>query len=338
MFKQKELLELAVMAAFEAAREVMDVYARDFSVESKEDSSPLTEADTRSHDAIIARLEAGAGSPAAPEADPILSEEGAHLPHAEREAWKRFWLVDPLDGTKEFIKKNGEFTVNIALMEQGAAAGQAAGADTPAQGASPTLGVVFAPDMEELYVGEVGTAAFRLKIAPGHAIPDLDQIVEEGERLPVGAEMGGPGADGGPGGDAGAPGGGSSGAGGGAGVGPAAARSAEAGAAARPYTIVASRSHLSPETEAFIEERRKEHPDLDMISAGSSLKICRVAEGAADEYPRFAPTMEWDTAAGDAVARAAGCAVLAWDPQDREAGPLRYNKEDLHNPWFLVRR
>jgi 3'(2'), 5'-bisphosphate nucleotidase len=278
MFVEKALLQLAIAAAVEASREVMEVYGRDFSVEEKQDSSPLTEADTRSHQAIENRLSR------APGALPVLSEEGAQIPHGERSNWARFWMVDPLDGTKEFIKKNGEFTVNIALMERDAEGG-----------ATPVAGVVYAPYLRELFVGEAGIGAFRLRREPKDEVPDLGELVAAGERLPA------------PEGD-------------------------------RPYTIVASRSHLSPETQAFIDERREEHPDLETISAGSSLKICRVAEGVADEYPRFAPTMEWDTAAGDAVARAAGCQVIAWDSEAGESGPLRYNKADLHNPWFLVRR
>ena len=271
-----ELLTIAVDASLAAGREVMDVYRREYTVTEKDDRSPLTEADTRSHQVIARRLEKYT-----PEI-PVLSEEGAHMPWHDRRSWGAYWIVDPLDGTKEFIRQNGEFTVNIALMV--------------AEG-TPALGVVYAPALGSLYTGIVGEGAYRYDRVPvGSAGPGSERIMLPQESM----------------------------------------------IRARPHTVVASRSHMSPETEAFVAERRREHPDLVQISSGSSLKICRVAEGSADEYPRFAPTMEWDTAAGDAVARAAGCEVLQWDAGGPAgggpAGPLRYNKEDLHNPWFLVRR
>ncbi len=305
-------INAAIAAALGAGAEIMQIYAREFSVEEKEDRSPLTEADTRAHTEIEAVL-----SERTPEI-PILSEEGASIPAAERQAWQRYWLVDPLDGTKEFIKKNDEFTVNIALM---------AAADAPAGTATPAAGVVYVPATGILYVGVVGKGAWKIKVEPDGtalagagtsvtppATPNLAHIAKHGTPLPSVLEY-----------------------------------------ADREFTVVASRSHLSPETQAYIDTLRGDHPHLELLSAGSSIKICRVAEGSADEYPRFAPTMEWDTAAGDAVARAAGCEVLAWDaqggPQAGPAtagltgadaggptGPLTYNKEDLHNPWFLVRR
>ncbi len=280
----------AITAALQAGAEIMQIYSREFSVEEKADRSPLTEADTRAHTEIDAVLAAWTPS------IPILSEEGASIPVAERRRWQRYWLVDPLDGTKEFIKKNDEFTVNIALMETNAA-------DT----AAPAAGVVFVPATGILYVGVVWKGAWSIKVEPeGTALagpgapakPDLTHIAKHGTPLPAVLEY-----------------------------------------IDRPFTVVASRSHLSSETQAYIDALRADHSDLELISAGSSIKICRVAEGSADEYPRFAPTMEWDTAAGDAVARAAGCEVLAWDAQAAApAGPLTYNKNDLHNPWFLVRR
>lgn len=237
------LLKTAIRAAIEAGQDIMAIYddpAADFEVERKADNSPLTRADKAAHARIVSYLE--------PTGIPVLSEEGAHLPYSIRRNWDRLWIVDPLDGTKEFIKRNGEFTVNIALVENGV----------------PVLGVIYVPVKQQLY----------------HSKMEMKEV------------------------------------------------------APRPFTVVASRSHLSPETAAFIEELRKEHPDLELISSGSSLKICLVAEGKADIYPRHAPTMEWDTAAGDAIARAAGCIVM-----DAQTGtPLVYNKEDLHNPWFIVSR
>lgn len=272
------LLGAALAATVAGGREVMAVYRREYTVTEKEDRSPLTEADTRSHHAIMAHLSA-----ATPEI-PVLSEEGAQLPHAERTRWERFWLVDPLDGTKEFIKHNDEFTVNVALVERGV----------------PVLGVVYTPALGRLYLGVQGIGAWWVPQDPEDSAPEMDGQgeVTGATALPDAALQ-----------------------------------------ALRPYTVVASRSHMSPETAAFVEQRRREYPDLELTSAGSSLKICRVAEGSADEYPRFAPTMEWDTAAGDAVARAAGCEVVRWDAAaGAPDGTLQYNKQDLHNPWFLVRR
>lgn len=300
-----EIVKQMIRAALAAGTQVMEVYRGEVFVEMKNDESPLTEADRRGHDTIQTVLRAAMNARMI-ESLPIMSEEGAIAPFLQRAGWPQYFLVDPLDGTKEFIKKNDEFTVNIAYMEQDegddvirARLGAEA---TPlevveARRWSPVAGVVFAPALEELYVGE-GESAWRWTEISGLTVPELD----DAEAIPHTSLT-----------------------------------------AERPYTIVASRSHMTPETEAFVEERRREHPDLELVSAGSSLKICRVAEGHADEYPRFAPTMEWDTAAGDAVARAAGCEVLAYSdgsgstpPQPQ--GPMIYNKKDLHNPWFLVRR
>ena len=272
-------LNAAIRAVLAAGTEILEVYARDFGVVEKDDRSPLTEADTRGHAAIVRVL-----AEATPDV-PILSEEGAAISYADRRGWSRYWLVDPLDGTKEFIKKNDEFTVNVALMH------------ADGDRVSPIAGVVFVPATDTLYVGVVGRGAWRLAAGELSHVT-FEHVVSHGMPLPH------PGTR-----------------------------------ANRPYTIVASRSHMSPETQAFVEERRGSYPDLQLISAGSSIKICRVAEGTADEYPRFAPTMEWDTAAGDAVARAAGCEVLRWDAEtNAPAGLLEYNKPDLHNAWFLVRR
>ncbi|MBQ9525274.1 MAG: 3'(2'),5'-bisphosphate nucleotidase CysQ [Bacteroidaceae bacterium] len=250
-----ELLELAKTAALEAGAEIMKIYTdpvQDFGVEKKSDNSPLTLADKAAHLCIVRYLqETGI---------PILSEEGSHMPYEERRVWNRLWVVDPLDGTKEFIKKNGEFTVNIALVEDGI----------------PVLGVIYIPTTDILYYGIVGESAWK-------------QIDEKSIQLPTPTKHEG-------------------------------------------FVVVASRSHMTPETEAYVADVRRMYSQVELISCGSSIKICLVAEGAADAYPRFAPTMEWDTAAGDAIARAAGKQVL-----DVQTGnPLTYNKEDLHNPWFLV--
>ena len=252
----KDLLEIAKRAALEAGTEIMRIYLdpkQDFGIEKKADNSPLTLADKAAHNSIVRHL-VSTGIP-------ILSEEGAHLPYEERRKWHRLWVVDPLDGTKEFIKKNGEFTVNIALVE----------------GGSPILGVIYVPAIEVLYTGIVGEGAWK-------------EVRGNKEMVNVKSSNG------------------------------------------KCFTVVASRSHMNPETDEFIENLRKIHDNVGLVSSGSSLKICLVAEGFADVYPRFAPTMEWDTAAGDAIARAAGRRVA-----DAQTGqPLTYNKPDLHNPRFIV--
>ena len=300
---------LALQAALEAGFEILEVYGRSFEVEHKADSTPLTEADMRAHRRILALLERYG------ERDcgelPVLSEEASEIPYDRRELWERYWLVDPLDGTKEFVKRNGEFTVNIAYLERGA----------------PRAGVVYAPVLKRAYVGVAGEGAYRVDHVPGLDPASGDEAPRTGvESAHAGAPHAS--AEARPGQLA-------------AGV-PVSWADLIASAtplpdserAQRPFTVVASRSHMSPETERFIEELREEHPAVELISAGSALKMCLVAEGAADLYPRFAPTMEWDTAAGHAVCLAAGVEVSSW-PAGR---PLEYNKPDLVNPWFLVRR
>jgi 3'(2'), 5'-bisphosphate nucleotidase len=255
--------ELLIKASLEAGKEILDVYAKDFEVENKEDSSPLTEADKRSHLAIMRHLETTGL--------PILSEEGKHMDYAERSNWKQFWLVDPLDGTKEFVKKNGEFTVNIALIEDGL----------------PVYGIIYAPVLKKLFVGHVGHEAWISEnVDPTSSV---ETVYANKSSIPVEKP-------------------------------------------AEPYIVVASRSHFSPETQAFVDELKKEKGEIDFASMGSSLKICLVAEGKADIYPRFGPTMEWDTGAGHAIAKAAGKQLI-----DHQTGEeMRYNKEDLLNHWFIV--
>ena len=263
----KEYLGSAIHAAIEAGKQILDVYNQDFLVDTKEDNSPLTEADRRAHKIIKQILE--------PTNLPLLSEEGKMIQYAERRYWSNFWLVDPLDGTKEFIKKNGEFTVNIALIQNGA----------------PVLGVVYVPVTARLYWGCEGNGSYVVDIKNDNTVNEADSLYKKAHQLPL--------------------------------------QTSEKG-----YTIVASRSHNTPETEAFIEEKRKQHGEVNLISAGSSLKLCLVAEGKAQVYPRLAPTMEWDTAAGHAVAKFAGCAVYNFTTRTE----LEYNKENLLNPWFVVER
>lgn len=264
MKNELNLLAAALDASLAGGREILEVYAQsDLGVEHKEDNSPLTQADLRANKAIMQVL-GGTGIP-------VLSEEGKQMDYAERSGWDLLWIVDPLDGTKEFIKRNGEFTVNIALVERG----------------KPVLGVVHVPVKGQTYFG-FSQGAYRFT---GTEPP----ISAEGwsgsaEKLPITVQ--------------------------------------------RPFTVVGSRSHNSPETEAYIATLRDKHGQVELVSMGSSLKLCLVAEGTADEYPRFAPTMEWDTAAGHAVCLAAGAEVFRYP----EMEPLRYNRMDLLNPWFLVKK
>lgn len=265
------MLKTAINAARAAAEEIMKIYGQaDFGVEMKADSSPLTLADKAAHEVIVSKLQ--------PTGIPILSEEGEQVPYEVRRTWRHVWIVDPLDGTKEFIKRNDEFTVNIALVEYG----------------MPVLGVIEVPAMRKTYFGSMEGAyidyheGFMTRIVPMSMWDDTTQ-----QRLIFCPFR-----------------------------------------KTRPFTVAVSRSHLNEETEQYIDSLRAEHPDLECISAGSSLKMCMVAEDRADVYPRLAPTMEWDTAAGDAIARAAGCKVV-----DAHTGELLlYNKPDLHCPHFIVKR
>ncbi len=236
-----------------AGAAIMQVYeGDDFGTVTKADNSPLTKADLASNKVILERLQA-----LTPDI-PILSEESKHLPYAERKSWTRFWLVDPLDGTKEFIKQNGEFTVNIALIEDGA----------------PVFGVVYAPALKLTYWAAAGVGAFK----------------GAGTETPIGA----------------------------------------ADYSGGTLKLVASRSHAGAATEALVAELEGD-ATVELVSIGSSLKQCLVADGQAHLYPRFGPTMEWDTAAAQCVAEQAGAFV-----REPGGGPLRYNKENLLNPHFIV--
>lgn len=268
---QTEMLSCAIRAALLAGKDILDVYndpKSDFGIEKKADNSPLTIADKRSNEHIMRLLDETSV--------PVLSEEGQHVDYVLRKEWKTLWIVDPLDGTKEFIKKNGEFTVNIALVENG----------------TPVIGVIYVPVTRELYFAEEELGTYKVEdIDFRSAGLSPDELIERADRLPL------------------------------------------MQADTKGFVIVASRSHLSPETEAYIRQKEGEYGHVSIISCGSSLKICRVAEGVADIYPRFAPTMEWDTAAGHAIARYAGKNIYQTD----EKTALHYNKENLLNPWFIVK-
>ena len=259
----------AVSAAIPAGKAILKVYDTHFKVSTKADSSPLTLADMESHRIISEKLRSTG--------IPVLSEEGKDIPYPERRQWPQFWLVDPLDGTKEFVKRNGDFTVNIALIKD----------------AYPLAGVIYVPVSDVLYVGIQYLGSYRFTGAAQlfNKAADLQGLLKTGTRLPDKETR-------------------------------------------DIFTVVCSRSHMSTETEAYIDELREEFGEVDFASRGSSLKLCMVAEGEADVYPRFAPTMEWDTAAGQAIAECAGAVVVDAENNER----LQYNKENLLNPWFIVSR
>jgi 3'(2'), 5'-bisphosphate nucleotidase len=260
----KQLLGTAITAALEASKAILEIYhSGDFDIEIKGDNSPLTHADTASHNVIMSYL--GATD------IPVLSEEGRDIPYQERKDWKQLWIVDPIDGTKEFIKRNGEFTVNIALIEN----------------QRPLIGVIFVPVTGELYFSSKEMGAYKVKVDLDDY--DLEALLEKADTLPLQRED-------------------------------------------NTFTIVASRSHMSAETEEYVQEMREIHGEVKLISKGSSLKLCMVAEGAANCYPRFAPTMEWDTAAGQAICEHTGFKVIDWDTKKN----MLYNREELLNNSFLI--
>ncbi|MEM7282388.1 MAG: 3'(2'),5'-bisphosphate nucleotidase CysQ [Pseudomonadota bacterium] len=245
-------LDSIISIAKAAGTAILEIYDTEFEVDQKEDDSPLTAADLASHKQIKAGLEALDSN------IPVLSEESAEIPYEERKTWNRYWLVDPLDGTKEFIKRNGEFTVNIALIEDSV----------------PVLGVVHVPVSGVTYAASEQTGA--IKQQPSGEVQEIT-IATVGERS---------------------------------------------------VRVVGSRSHASPDLAAYLEFVG-EHT---MVPMGSSLKLCLVAEGAADVYPRHGLTSEWDTAAAQAVVEHAGGIVSDW-----QGKPIRYNtKAEFLNPYFVV--
>lgn len=236
---------------------IMAIYSEPFTVEYKGDESPLTAADKGAHEVIVLAL-AGL-TPAIP----VLSEESGPEVMGLRHGWSRYWLVDPLDGTKEFVSRNGEFTVNIALIEDG----------------KPLWGLVYAPVLDRLWYGGKGMGAWRVADGKREAIQTLPH--QEGA----------------------------------------------------PWRVVGSRNHLSRETLDYLARFGDvERGEIELVSMGSSLKFCIIAEGGAELYPRLAPTCEWDTAAAQAVLEGAGGSVTRLD-----GSPLAYNKPDILNPWFVAR-
>lgn len=258
-------LKTAIKAAVSGGKEIMKIYQNDFDVEIKEDNSPLTIADKNANDIINTFL--------INTEFPIISEENKQIDYSERKNWDTCWIVDPLDGTKEFVKRNGEFTVNIALIKQG----------------KPWLGVIYVPDTKVLYYADVQEKLARKVTLENHDINFDFLEVNAIDLFPAKKDN-------------------------------------------KLAKVVGSRSHMSKETEDFVKSLKNEYKDTEIVSKGSSLKFCLVAEGNANVYPRFAPTMEWDTAAGQAICEAVGLKVIS---QETNA-PLLYNKENLLNPWFLV--
>ena len=250
--KLDKWLSVAKKAAIEAGLEILKVYHQKIDVEFKKDNSPLTIADKKANDIIEKYL--------LTTNIPILSEEGRHATYQERKNWNLVWIVDPLDGTKEFIKKNGEFTVNIALVKNGI----------------PIIGVIYVPVSKCLYFASYQGSFKELK--------------GEQLQLPIMRNN-------------------------------------------KIYKVVGSRSHVSSETEKYYADLMKEKNEIEFVSMGSSIKICLVAEGVADVYPRFAPTTEWDTAAGHAIAKYANKKLIDLETEQE----MVYNRSNLRNNWFIVK-
>jgi 3'(2'), 5'-bisphosphate nucleotidase len=260
----KNLLNIAIQASIEAGETIMEVYAKKIDVEIKYDNSPLTLADKNANDVINSYLVNTKIS--------IISEENKQLDFSQRKDWEFCWIVDPLDGTKEFIKRNGEFTVNIALIKNG----------------NPVLGVIYVPVSRTLYFTS-DDASKSYKIILDSTDLEIDFILSNATEIkPTIGDT-------------------------------------------KITRVVGSRSHLNEATKDYISKIEKSKK-TEIVSKGSSLKFCLVAEGKAEVYPRFAPTMEWDTAAGQAICQAVGVEVI----DNTTKLPLRYNKENLLNPYFLV--
>lgn len=259
---REEWLLTIINASISAGQEILTIYNAGFFVEKKYDDSPITEADKNAHNVIFNALKKTNL--------PIISEEGEQIPYQKRKSWKQFWIVDPLDGTKEFVNKNGEFTVNIALIENG----------------TPTMGVIYIPVSQTLYFAD--KLAYKIEKISDTKF-SINSLLGMAEQLPLKSKR-------------------------------------------SNYIVLASRSHMNDETKKYIHQLKEKHPNLITQQKGSSLKLCVIAEGSADIYPRVNPTMEWDIAAGHAIINATRGAVLNWETKK----PLRYNKENLLNPSFIV--
>ena len=266
----KELLKLAITAAFKAGEEILKIYNTDFYVETKSDNTPVTLADRTSGEYITKILSI---------TDiPVISEEEEILNYTTRKTWPRVWIVDPLDGTKEFVKRNGEFAVNIALVENN----------------KPVIGIIYAPVAKDVYFAYVNGGSY--KITQHDMIMELtkknlvDHLFEFAKKLP-------------------------------------------SQKLPKTYTVVGSRSHLSREINEHVTKLKNLYGDVDMISVGSSIKQCWVAEGKAHEYTRYGTTMEWDTAAGQCILEEAGCQLIDLETKL----PMVYNRENMKNNYFVAK-
>ena len=267
MMNIENLTLKAITACISGGAEIMSVYNTEFDFELKNDNTPLTLADKKCNkkiEEILSNLKI-----------PILSEEGKPTDFNDRKKWKYLWIVDPLDGTKEFIKKNDEFTVNVALINNN----------------KPIIGVIYVPVKNILYFSNENIGSYKLSISPVELknISSIENLISNSIKLPITKNI-------------------------------------------NKYVIVASRSHMSKETEKFVKDKSQKNKNIEIISVGSSLKICMVAEGKADVYPRLAPTMEWDVAAGHAIAKYSGFKILNFENGEE----LTYNKDNLLNPFFIV--
>ena len=261
-------LKLAIQAAVQGGDDIMRIYASDdLGMEYKSDDSPLNLADKKCNDVINEYLKKTV--------IPIISEENRQIDYADRKDWETCWIVDPLDGTKEFVKRNGEFTVNIALVKNG----------------KPQLGVIYVPVSKEVYFADVEMSLANKVVLENHQVQSDRDFTDDNTIRPslIDSEI---------------------------------------------CRVGGSRSHMNEATENFVKSLNEPGVQVDIVSKGSSLKFCLVAEGKADVYPRFAPTMEWDTAAGQAICEAAGLQVISKETNE----PLLYNKENLLNPWFIVEK
>ena len=258
--KSTKYLNLAIEAALLAGEAIMKIYDKKYKIKEKSDNSPLTEADLAADQIICEKLKSTK--------IPIISEETNLLPYQIRKEWQQAWIVDPLDGTKEFINKNGEFTVNIALIDNG----------------QPILGIVYAPALQQLYYGAKGLGSYEVKIAKNGNVADL---LTKSKKI-------------------------------------------FSDKSTDKIVIVASRSHNNADTDEFIKNISTKTENVEIQNAGSSLKFCLLASGKAHIYPRFGRTMEWDVAAGHAVLVYSGGTCEQLDNQ-----PIKYNKENLENPFFI---
>jgi len=266
------LLLTGIFAAKLAGEEILKVYKSSFNINYKKDRSPVTEADKKANSIINEILHEHFND------IPIISEEGKNIPYETRSKLEYYWLIDPLDGTKDFIKRNDEFTVNIALISN----------------KKPVLGIIYLPAKDIFYYALEGSGSFKInnsdRFINNHKSSNFKALMDLSEKLPLLKNNN------------------------------------------KKIKVVVSRSNYNETTKEYVHKLQEEFHNIETISAGSSLKICLVAEGIADVYPRFAPTMEWDTAAGHAIIKGAGGDVININKRE----PLEYNKEQLINPPFIV--